>query len=521
MWSYVNHDSGPSDEPPRFTPARAPGVQLPDDVRTRANYQRYVTPMSLFQLFFTVDLVQRICGWTNDYAHLHGPSKATVYQGWTDIQPDEMYQYFALLMYMAVVKAPNINSYWSTAALFHGLWARLFMPRNRFKAIQSFLKTCDSATENYLIDKLCKVRFIHDYIKNKCIKLFQPYRFVSIDERMVRNKGRFTFRQFIKDKPTRWGMKLWVVADATNGYTYDFEVYVGKGVQVSKNGLAYDVVMRLCKYLEGQGYHVYFDNFYTGVQLVKDLLKKKIACCGTLQTCRKGVPPDFKDTKVFAKGPRGSMRWKREGNLLYLQWLDNKPVTFLSTIHKRANKYSHVKRRTKVNGQYRPLHVRQPAVVDNYNKHMGGVDKSDQLINKYMTLRKTHRYWKTLFYHFLDIARVNSFILFRDLQKKYPDIVELQRPKSYNQLDFTIELIKQMGHISENQAVPLSDRKPAPPPTAPAGHTLRPGHADTKRNCHLCYERYRLVRKTFVKCLSCGKHFCFLSKRNCLLAAHD
>ena len=55
--------------------------------------------------------------------------------------------------------------------------------------------------------------------------------------------------------------------DASNGYTDDFEMYVGKGTPVSKNGLAYDVGMRLCKSLEQQGYHVYFDNFYTGVQL--------------------------------------------------------------------------------------------------------------------------------------------------------------------------------------------------------------------------------------------------------------
>ena len=177
------------------------------------------------------------------------------------------------------------------------------MSKHRFKAIQSFLKVCNSATENNAADKLCKVRFLHDYIRRKCQKLYQPYQNVSIDERMVRNRGRFSFRQFIKDKPTRWGMKLWVLADSRSGYTYDFEVYTGKGLPVSKNGLAYDVVIRLWRSLEKQRYHVCFDNFYTGVHIAKDLLSKKSSCCGTLITNMKGVQMTSRTPKSL---PRAS-----------------------------------------------------------------------------------------------------------------------------------------------------------------------------------------------------------------------
>ena len=60
------------------------------------------------------------------------------------------------------------------------------------------------------------------------MKLYQPSRNISIDERMVRNKGRYSFRQYIKDKPTKWGMKIWVLAESTTGYTYDYEVYTGR-----------------------------------------------------------------------------------------------------------------------------------------------------------------------------------------------------------------------------------------------------------------------------------------------------
>lgn len=92
---------------------------------------------------------------------------------------------------------------------------------------------------------------------------------------MIKERGRFTFPQFVKDKLTRWEMKLGVLADSKNGYMYDFEVYTGKGTPLSKNGLAYDFAMRQCKSLQDQEYHAYFDSFYTVVQLLKDLIKKK------------------------------------------------------------------------------------------------------------------------------------------------------------------------------------------------------------------------------------------------------
>ena len=49
----------------------------------------------------------------------------------------------------------------------------------------------------------------------------------------------------MKDKPTKWGLKLWVLADSTNGYTVDFNVYIGKDASkdTSEHGQGYDVVV--------------------------------------------------------------------------------------------------------------------------------------------------------------------------------------------------------------------------------------------------------------------------------------
>ena len=86
--------------------------------------------------------------------------------------------------------------------------------------------------------------------------MYQPSNNISIDERLVRNKGRYAFGQYFKDKPTKWRMKFWVLADSLTGYTYDFDLYLGRGATISPNGLGYDVVLKLCGTLFYQGYRL-------------------------------------------------------------------------------------------------------------------------------------------------------------------------------------------------------------------------------------------------------------------------
>ena len=499
-----------------FKPARPPGIHLPG-FTSRKTAHSYSSPSAFFKLFFTLELMSELCSFTNTQAKLnmHEDSAYGDKGEWVHVTPAELYSYVALLMYMSIIKAPSVEKYWSTATLYHGLWARSFMTLNRFKAISSFLKVVDPLKENVKDDKLAKVRFLIDFIRDKCQQLYQPSENISIDERMVRNKGRFSFRQYIRDKPTKWGFKLWVLADSLTGYTWDFEVYTGKSTKAcSSFGLAYDVVMRLCTSLLYQGYRLFVDNFYTSIRLLLDLFKKGMHACGTVRQNRRGFPSIMKD-QWEKKAERGNMRWVRQDELLTVQWKDSKCVTLMSTMHNASN-YSFVHRRLKENDKFRKILVRQPSIISSYNINMAGVDKSDQLIGKYNCLRKTNKWWKTLFYHLVDICRVNSFVLFKTWQAANPDIPELVRSKKYSQLEFTEELIRELANVEHDDPVPLlsSPRKPS------ASHQITPEYTDCKRNCKFCYKRYHTEVKTYVKCSKCDTYLCFNKDRNCLLAFH-
>lgn len=182
---------------------------------------------------------------------------------------------------------------------------------------------------------------------------------------MVKSRHRSGIRQYIKNKPTKCGIKLWVLADSSNGYTVDFNVYIGKaaGREVSTNGLGYDIVMKLIKPFLHQGYNLSFDHFYTLAQLVKDLFVLGVPSTGTVSENRKGFPETLKSSKQWAKSvERGAMQWERTGPYLAIQWKDDKVVSHLTTID-NASEHAQVKRRAKTNNVIRELTIPQPHAI--------------------------------------------------------------------------------------------------------------------------------------------------------------
>ena len=307
------------------------------------------------------------------------------------------------------------------------------MTRHRFEAIGSFLHVVTPAEERtFGNNPLKKILPLQNLMKRRCLDLYQPLQQLSIDERMVKSKARTHLRQYIRNKPTKWGFKYWVLADPT-GYTIDFDVYGGarQAHERSDKGLAFDVVMKLIQPFQFQGYLLYCDNFYTSPQLFQELQQIGILATGTLIKNRRGIPASVKnlrDALSRSDVPRGTGYYIKDSqsNLTYVCWKDNKCVTVVSTAHPGSADGTAQRRIKDTTGVSIVADVPQPSPIKEYNKYMGGVDKSDQYIQYHRVLRQTKKYWKTMFFHTIEIAVTNAFLLFqwRRMQSGLPRITE-------------------------------------------------------------------------------------------------
>ena len=205
---------------------------------------------------------------------------------------------------------------------------------------------------------------------------------------------------------------------------------------------------------------------------------------------------------------------------MVLQWIDSKPVTILTTIHS-ANEQVSAKRRTKRGGVYREVNIPQPLAIHEYNNFMNGVDRSDQMLACHNISRKCYHWWKTLFFHLIDIAVVNSFILFERYREQHPEVEALRRLSSFTILEYREALVRQICGFEEYDAPPAYVR--APPGESQFEMAHMPMVSDVRPNCVVCYREGRGQKKVVTYCDApqCQKFLHISNSMNCFKIWHS
>lgn len=79
-------------------------------------------------------------------------------------------------------------------------------------------------------------------------------------------------KQYVKNKPIRWGFKLWVRACSRTGFVYEIDLYTGKKDANNPDvGLGDAVVLQWTEKIAESGVVVAFDNLFTSTNVMEKL----------------------------------------------------------------------------------------------------------------------------------------------------------------------------------------------------------------------------------------------------------
>ena len=102
-----------------------------------------------------------------------------------------------------------------------------------------------------------KLRPVINILSTQFLQNYDPHRENSVDEAMIKFKGRSSMKQYLPKKPVKCSFKVWVWADAVTGYVCEFEVYTGKTHGQPELGLGGNMVKKLTRNITGHNlYHL-------------------------------------------------------------------------------------------------------------------------------------------------------------------------------------------------------------------------------------------------------------------------
>ncbi|XP_041949787.1 piggyBac transposable element-derived protein 4-like [Alosa sapidissima] len=375
-------------------------------------------PYLFFKAFFSDCVIDLMVAETNRYAEALASTELASHSRLRDYKPtdrSEMEAFLAIQISMGLTRKPQIADYWSTQSSL-GLtpnFARV-MTRNRFQLLSSCIHFNDNSLRlergqpGY--DPLFKIRPLMDLVLKSFQSEYYPHEHLSIDESMVSFRGRVFFRQYVPNKRHRFGLKNFVLSDATSNYTYLWHVYTGGAFNYDRClGIGHSSVVGLLREakLLGKGHSLYTDSYYTSPALFQELHRQNTGACGTVRVNRKGMPPQLHGLKLRPSDPPVFFE-KRP--LLTASFRDAGTVTVLSTVHDNLVITKRV--RSKGPDGYRTL--RKPKSVEDYNRFMGGVDRGDQLCSYYSYQHRAMKWYHRLFHHIREVALVNAYILHKE-----------------------------------------------------------------------------------------------------------
>lgn len=223
-------------------------------------------PIIFFFYFFSNNLLQKIKDQSELYSVQKNANKPI------SISLDELKKYIRICVYASVI-ALKVRDYWSAELdvpiIFNA------MSRNRFELIRSTLHFNDNSSMLPLNDpnhdRLHKLRPLIDHLNSHFSSVPCKQNLV-LDRQLCATKAHSYMKQYLPDKPNKWGFKLFVLTDVQR-YAYSFEIYSGqendprfRKINEPDFGALSNVVVRLPRNIPiNKNHKIFFENYYTAI----------------------------------------------------------------------------------------------------------------------------------------------------------------------------------------------------------------------------------------------------------------
>ncbi|KAG0716092.1 PiggyBac transposable element-derived protein 3 [Chionoecetes opilio] len=251
-------------------------------------------------------------------------------------------KFVALLIYMGITDLPSVDDYWAMETRVPKVGN--LMSSKRFRLLKRMVHFNDNSQIPGTIDRFYKIRPLFSFL-NTTFRTETQTPKQSVDEVMIAYKGKRAgnLSQYIKNKPDKWGFKLFARA-SEDGFIHDMVLYQGKttleahGVPLTPNKEAMGSTSKIVSVLASTmscstTTAIFADNFFTSLEIIRYLKDMHCRYTGTARDNRIGKPP-VKAIKEMEKKavPRGTCDYvTSDDGILALRWKDNRVVTLLST----------------------------------------------------------------------------------------------------------------------------------------------------------------------------------------------
>ncbi|GBM40470.1 PiggyBac transposable element-derived protein 4 [Araneus ventricosus] len=481
----------------------------------------YKNEYDFFKLLFTDEILSVLVKETNRYAsdimNIHGETsdKRKHAPEWKPTDNNEILKFLGLVLLMGHIEKDSLQDYWTVNDLIEAPVFRKVMPHDRFLIIFKFLHFSDNSLkecrDSPTYDRLWKIRKIFECFNRAFKEVYDPTENLSLDEVIIKFKGRVLFQQYIPKKRKQWGIKMYKISDAT-GYTYNMRVYLGKD-KLKENlspSASYNVVYTMAECVKDKGHKLFMDNFFSSPKLFHDLLtEKKINSCGTIRSNRKYFPKDLAPKKM----KQGDVAAKFCNGMTALCWKDKRHMYMLTNMHSPKNEFV-VEERKRCKRKFEDEVVEcgikklttKPKIVADYNKHMGYVDLGDRMASTYTFTQRTRKWTKKLFFSLIDIAVLNAFLMFKSNQTK----------SNFSLKEFRMNLITSLiGNINSKVA------EPSVTPKLKSNDDTKFSHwaiDEKKRSRCTCCAKKDKQKITTIICKACNVALCI--DQNCFEEYH-